>query len=514
MSSTDRQEVVVGRQFKRPLQVYVTTMEGVPVKGARVAFRALNSSRPTFIDASTGALGEGMAAVTVLTDGRGMAEVIASPDTTIGRSAILRAGGRYEQLVGWNQITAETERSDGNTVILAEPFTGLGLPDVPSEVRLLAQKDWMAPAQMILGQDLPATVVDRWGNLLANQVVTWTQSPATGAFIEPKDRPRDRVALLDLADPAQKSPSLEQITDTQGTVVMNYINGGATHQVSAAVSGVPPAAYVVSSYDSETLKYVFGYVPNARESWDGIYGTLFPEPFVFQIMRRGQTGEPPWVSINAGDGTYSLVAVTMGVSDGVTSIPIPAAGATATPVPGDNGLLAATIWPRYAVKDGTQNLLFSADVLRADGTKECCQSTFAFAMRSLTVPIGFSRVLPGALEVPLSDSSPSIPGDLGVLAAIENRGSYPLYASDHRVPERYRRATRGGAWTGRCASSRRSPRSHWHPIFRDVTFDPDETPRHARRKGSCECLLRRKKRPRAGAGSHGRSAHVSRQARL
>ncbi len=430
--ASDLQQVVVGNSFDKPLAVFVTTERGIPVRGASVTFRSIAGSKPTFFAPNSPT--QRAETVTVTTDAAGRAAVQAWPDTSITSYFVTRDGTPNKQLVGLNVITAETTPTpsgacaSGNAIVLAEPFRETALPDAPAKVKLLDQTAFTAPLDMILGQDLPATVQDRYGNPLANEVVQWTQAPDTGRFVDPASRSSNQVMVLDPGDAAQV-PVLVQTSSTLGTVVVDYINGGGNS--ITARCGTASSSYTIAAYSDESLKYVFGWIPSARTSFDGIYRSSFPQPYAFQILRRSTGSGSAWVPLRGDEPELRSASISMVVSDGTrvldrqTATPL-AVGAG--PTSGIDTDTNAVFWPRYLVMNGQERLDFSAEVLLADGTRDCCSSTFTFTQLSSSVPIDLERVLPGRVYQPADALGAVSSGDVALSFAVTNRASYPIYA--------------------------------------------------------------------------------------
>ncbi|WP_242393891.1 RHS repeat-associated core domain-containing protein [Anaeromyxobacter oryzisoli] len=432
LPSTDLQSVVVGNELPRNLVVFVTTSAGVAVQGAQVTFRAMGGAKPTF--RVPGSSSEVTGSVTVTTDSTGRAAVAVSPDTLIGNSFIEQPGSPSNQTVGLNVISAETLDAAGTRIVLAEPFREVGLPDVPAKIVLQSNTQFRVPFQMILGEDLPATVTDRWGNKLANQLVTWTQSPATGRFILPSRRSASHVEQLDPSDPDQVAV-LQQVTDEMGTVVANFINGG-TNVVTASCGGAS-ASYTVEGVESDSWRYVFGWVPSARNSFDGIFGSSFPEPYVFQVLRRNTGSGPAWVPLRGDEPGIGGVAVHMTVSDGSMVWDRRSATPSTVGAGATDGIDTDTnvvFWPRYELLDRAEQITFDAEVTLADGTRDCCSIPITFTPFSSTVPIETQRVLPGRIYAPTGPNHSLSPGDVALDFGVTNRAAYPLYLRIVQIP--------------------------------------------------------------------------------
>jgi hypothetical protein len=160
--ASDLQETVVGKAWEKPLVVYVTTGEGVPVAGATVTFRSVAESRPEFVPVGGQQPPQPAQVASVVTDQYGRATVMAFPDESITRLGILEPGTPHRQLIGLDQVTAEVQRANGDRLVLAAPFTLTARPDKPALVAVQAPAEWGAPTKMMLGTELPATVTDRF----------------------------------------------------------------------------------------------------------------------------------------------------------------------------------------------------------------------------------------------------------------------------------------------------------------------------------------------------------------
>src|SRR6185312_4342449 len=127
VDATDRQRLPVGT-VTRPLAVFVSTLQGVPVRNAPVTFRRTGAAKPTFLPPCA------VDSCTSTTDATGRAVMLVKVDTDVLASSILDfpAGGVSPQLLGLNQITAEA--GSAPVVGLAFPFTVVGVPGSPAKV--------------------------------------------------------------------------------------------------------------------------------------------------------------------------------------------------------------------------------------------------------------------------------------------------------------------------------------------------------------------------------------------
>lgn len=428
----DLQETVVGTAFPKPLAVYVTTATGVPVRGAQVTFRAAGVAKPKFHPVTETVFLDGP--VVVRTDGSGRAAIVARPDDSTTVWSVVRAGVPNEQLFGYNEITASVQDAAGNTVVLTRPFAEIGKPDEPATLMLSGPAAFSAPYGLLASDDLVATVTDRFGNPVANRVVAWTQAPVTSRFMDPANRPADRDPVLDPGDPVQYT-ALQQITSSSGRVVMNLLAGGST--TVTATCGPASASYSVATDERGPNDHVFAQVAVGREGMDGIFAMSFPEPLVFQILRRGGSGQAAWTPVRGDEPDYQRVAVSMTVLDRGNPVASQSAGPLevhgADSIPGLDTPTNVVFWPRYLLFDRPQQVRFDADVVRADGTRDCCSQGYTMTVQSSTVQVATGRVLPGRVYQ-TSDYGFSDPTDVAIAFTVPNAASYPIYAKIAQKP--------------------------------------------------------------------------------
>ncbi len=452
--STDYQRGVVGRALPQQLTVYVTTLEGLPVAGAKVVFERGGVSSPT--------LGlEGLDRVNAYTDDAGRATVKAAPDKQItGAWSVLEQRTPYDQLLGLNTVAVST--TDGvNTIMPPGPFTLVGLPDVPAQVVLPCDR-FPCPsgpagpatsppdAMVVYGLEdtvpLSVTVTDQYGNAIANRPVVWSQSPGGGAFIENALSPAGTVHVLDAQDPAQFS-GLLQVSRTDGQVITRYIPGiRASLYTLFSISATTPGADgpLSSKFD------IWATMPGPSEhqlrmrvpanlTGDGIYLTDFPNFVGAQVLAWGGPQSPGWAPLGSVPGAQVQVRQT--VTDEskpeepvvLDSAAVDVASTNPRAPAGMDDVTTAVFLPTYQVDGGQQRLTYGAKVVKDDGTWTAVTGTWttAFASRRPTTTV--QRVLPGG-NVTEDSLGLSSADDPAVAVTIANPASYPIFCRITETP--------------------------------------------------------------------------------
>jgi RHS repeat-associated protein len=282
--ATDLQRGQVGEILARPLRVYVTTVDGVPVKDAPVQFRVYAGSGATL---SSNAQEAWVSSIQVFTRGDGSAEVLLRPDTDILHLNVEeRPDPTLEpQLVGWNVVLVET--SDGTSTITTDPFVAIGLPGPPAQFMLMqnASEYFRGVVGLDLGAELSAYVQDRYGNLLANQTVWWQAAPGgVGLFRDPALSGGTHVPTYDPSDPSQV-PVLVQRTGTIGRTHAGFVVGwtpGAFRIVLQCENAI--GEYHVLAQRPEVPYASIVRVP-LQGAFAGILKTSFLSPYTHQVLQ-------------------------------------------------------------------------------------------------------------------------------------------------------------------------------------------------------------------------------------
>ncbi len=442
---TDLQQVVVGTVAPKALAVYVTTLAGRPVRGARVVFRAVTGSAPGLAAISEGPFAS---SVTMFTDGQGLARAWARPDTNIAAKAIVRPGVPNDVLLGLNEIMAETENGR-ETIALPLPFVVLGKNDAPAKIELpcsMAQQDNYCyrsyPVGMQLGQSLWARVLDRFGNVVPNARLAWKTEPPAGTFLD-LALVTDRAArVLDPKDPAQ-AVAIQLFTGTDGFAVTDFIPAreGRIDLLASARDQAGQAAEVGARYTIEANApaagaYAFRMRGEYAPTFDGVYRNSFQAPVGGQVLRW--TGNPDrlWEPLTGDEPGIARVHVSMRVIDESQPQAIQVSSEVVEPLaetigPGwawfDDARTAA-FWPQYVVDGGNQRNEFAAAVVLADGREVRCEPGYVIPSRSRRASAETFRILPGFEEKPTDEYGYASQDDLAVAFKLRNPAAYPIYA--------------------------------------------------------------------------------------
>ncbi|WP_233613369.1 RHS repeat-associated core domain-containing protein [Corallococcus sp. AB032C] len=417
---TDLQEGVVGQPLPQPVAVRVTTANGEPVLGAVVTFKRASGSQPGF--RPVGGTGQAQAQLQATTDENGLAAVQVLPDTNIPRLSFLRQGTHFPQRLGYNAVTAETSNGT-QTFVLDAPFIEVGLPDAPYQIQAFA-----VPPSTEVGLQMIAPfsgkVLDRYGNALANQQVTWTQSPATGRFFRYQDSTTAQV--LDPSNPMQLL-TMQEWSDVDGWLSAGYIPGmtAGYYAVTASVGGLSRAFGVSATIP--TARYTLRATYNG--DFNGVYQTAGPEVLVAQIL-RWPVGAPGWVPVRGDEAGLEGVAVgvyTVAEDDTILDLFV-ATPATTGPEPLDDEDSVA-FRPRYLVENGPQWVIFVAEAYerKANGQLvEVCCGQELYTQQTSTVPTlqARRRLQDGSMVVAGGQASTS---DSGLGFFVVNKSSDNLY---------------------------------------------------------------------------------------
>ncbi|WP_338278254.1 RHS repeat-associated core domain-containing protein [Corallococcus caeni] len=420
---TDLQEGVVGQALPQPVAVRVTTATGEPVLGAVVTFKRASDSQPGFLP--VGGTGQAQAQLQAITDENGQAAIQVLPDTNIPRMSFLRQGTHFPQRLGYNAVTAETSNGT-QTFVLDAPFVEVGLPDVPFQILPLGSVPAQTEAGLQMIAPFAGKVLDQYGNALANQQVTWTQSPSTGRFYRYADITAPQV--LDPNNPMQLQ-TMQQWSDSDGWLDAGYIPG--------TTDGYYFATATVGALSHQF--FVWAFVPSARytfrtthnSDFNGVYQTSSPEVIVAQIL-RWPVGAPGWVPLRGDEEGLQDVAVGIwtDAANGTELAFTMASPVSTGPEPLDDQVSVA-FRPRYLVAEGWQRLWFSGLVYerRANGdvVQVCCtRGQDLIGWQYSTIPtLQALRQLQGGVVIPASGQAAT--SDSGLGFEVANSSSDNLY---------------------------------------------------------------------------------------
>ncbi len=432
VEATNFQTGTVGKPLPRLLAVYVTSPEGIPVKGAPVTFETAAPSKPLFRNPKTPDA-QPAEQLTVFTDSTGRASVTALPDTQIARWAILEQAQPFNQLLGLNVVSAYVDTPMG-TVSLHEPFQFLARPDVVAQLKPL-QTQFISDAGVELGVPLIITAMDQYGNALANQSVRWSSTPNTARFFDSRNEPElPRVQILG-SDPALQVPVLDQQTTLEGQGTVGFIPGNepGTYTITAS-SGSASTVFTVITADSG--RYAFRLTASERANAHGIVGSSTPAPYFLELLRRAnEDGTGDWVRVKGTEQDIKVARVHMYIVDEATGTVL--SHETATPKDLGTGRMSAldrddnvVFWPRYLVKNGSQLLRFTAEVMEADhpDVPKCCNESFKVEVDSREPVLAVQRLRADQSTADLNGCGALSEADGALRFAVTNPASYPLYA--------------------------------------------------------------------------------------
>ncbi|MFB1483896.1 RHS repeat-associated core domain-containing protein [Corallococcus sp. RDP092CA] len=417
---TDLQEGLVGQPLAQPVAVRVTTVNGDPVSGAVVTFKRALGSQPGFLP--VGGAGQAQAQLQATTDENGLAAVRVVPDTNIARSSFLREGPHSPQRLGYNAVTAETSNGT-KTFALAAPFVEVGLPDVPAQIQTFyVPPTTEAGLQMIA--PFSGKVSDQYGNALANQLVTWSQSPATGRFFRYQDSATPQV--LNVSNPMQLQ-TLQEWTDVDGWMSAGYIPGTTAgyYAVMASVGGLSQP-FGVSAF-IPTARYTLRGTYNG--DFNGVYQTTGPQVLTLQIL-RWPVGAPGWVPVRGDEpGLVDVLVGAFTYSDnGILLDTFVAAPVWTSSEPLDDEYSMA-FRPRYLVREGYQRVYFAAQGYELDANGEdvevCCGQELYIRHYSTVPTLSARRQLYGGTVVAAGGQAETSDSGLGFY--VINRSSDNLY---------------------------------------------------------------------------------------
>ncbi|MDQ3263024.1 MAG: DUF6531 domain-containing protein, partial [Myxococcota bacterium] len=445
ITSTDAQAGVVGARLERDLAVYVTTAEGVPVAKAPVTFRRYGKSKPNLTSQVT------VEAETyeTFTDSYGIARcpVYLAKSILDAAISVPPTSGTHRQLKGYNEVTAESTAEGGATVTLAFPFHAIAEPK-PAK-RVLVGVGGEGYEMLELGVDLPATVVDEYGNLLANQKVSWTQGGAGGRFVTAVDAYSAPI-VFDRHDTNQLETAT-QITSTLGKVALVYVPGaidvaGSHVTLTASAAPASPGLYDILVRDTDEETVAFVVKAPAQESYSGIYAVPhieYPVPFVAEVLRpTGST--PPWQPLTGREFGYSKVSISLEVSHladngakAVLGVQTAAPFEVRPGVPGDDDQRVVFFLPFLKETPGIQRAEFTAEVMKTGQTTNLVEGVATY----LNSPVGqveidtFRRASGTEALVATLPCSAAYASDVEVMFEVNNPGWTSLYAELIQSPK-------------------------------------------------------------------------------
>ncbi|WP_233585461.1 RHS repeat-associated core domain-containing protein [Corallococcus sp. CA054B] len=336
--------------------------------------------------------------------------------------SFLRQGTHFPQRLGYNAVTAETSNGT-QTFVLDAPFVEVGLPDAPYQIQAFA-----VPPSTEVGLQMIAPfsgkVLDRYGNALANQQVTWTQSPATGRFFRHQDSVTPQA--LDPSNPMQLL-TMQECSDVDGWLSAGYIPGmtAGYYAVTASVGGLSRTFGVYATVP--TARYTLRATYNG--DFNGVYQTAGPEVLVAQIL-RWPVGAPGWVPVRGDEAGLEGVAVgayTVAEDDTILDLFVATPVATGPEPLDDEDSVAFR--PRYLVENGPQWVIFVAAVSERNANGqlvEVCCGQQLYARQTSTVPTlqARRRLQDGSVVVAGGQASTS---DSGLGYFVVNQSSDNLY---------------------------------------------------------------------------------------
>jgi len=458
--STDLQRSVVGTRLPNKLAVYVTTIDGVPVRNAPVTFFLPSNStaRTKFVNPADPTGPPIDPPVSLTTDVSGLAQIYAIPETFM-HQLVLESSVPNQHFIGLNLITAKT-RNGTTDIVMASPFMEFGLTDVPYRFtsNTLPRGDqetrFTNPTLPAFEIDVPleACAFDQYDNPLTNQVVNWTQAPpAAGAFLDRSGLPSDpRPQALDLTNPLQHV-SVSQYTDLRGCVDNNFITGPQSGQINtwqATVPGGDPsrAHFLTWLYAIRTLatsdlpptgpayvaRFGIGQVPP-----NGLYRDLFKTPLTIEIFRQGAR-EQPWTLLRGNEpGLTAFGRMRMVSSGGQLLRPEervpPFYQSTGIDRAIDNDT-TVVFRPDYLLNGDTATI-YLGGVITEGGTTTFTTQLY-FTVSSGTPTVRTRRLLPGGIDLPGDGCGSASLSDDAVVFKITNPATYSIYVRVSEFPVR------------------------------------------------------------------------------
>jgi RHS repeat-associated protein len=452
--SGDFQRVTVGTTAPQALRVVVTTLEGRPVEGVPVTFRAVGGAKVTLSQSRMSGLD---LPLLVKTDRNGYAQGYATADPVVLNAAIVEPGGLdpsrpYDALVGANEVMAQF-RVGQLDVALPQPFVLTGVPDVPARLELpcslqegpngLCQRRY--PIGVQLGESLWARLVDQHGNRLANRAVTWSTANGEGLFVDFSQGDGTSVRVLDIPDTALAG-MLTIVTATDGLVTTDFVPAVGGSVTLHAGCGAVLSDFRILVFEPQALADRFVLRPKSTQArrWAGIQDTMFPAPVGMQVLAWADgrwspvTGEEPdvpaiQIHMQTTDVTKMLAGSGPPVSIRTESL---RPTDTLTALLGDprDDATTAMFWPKYEV-NGTQMHVWSATLYPKDGAPYFqAANTYQMQVSSRPVTVERFRLRPGSAEQATGPFGSASLADLAVIFKIDNPASQALYATVVQEP--------------------------------------------------------------------------------
>ncbi|QRN93038.1 hypothetical protein JRI60_27950 [Archangium violaceum] len=432
---TDLQQGTVGEALPKEIAVYVTTTDGVPVRGAAVTFRTADLSKPKFQKAGDTSQSE---TVTVQTNRFGRASVKAFPDTNIGRLGVFWPGDPNQELHGFNVVTAEVATTTGS-MKLAEPLWFTAKPGPISQLmKVDPTRTYSGDSGVEIGLPFEVRAADQYGNALANKTVTWTSNDAAGRFFIPETGGVTRVQFLG-SDPEQQKQQLPLVTPTSGMVVAGFIPGTPSDVTVLAQSGTVTQTFTVHSFVGKEFTFRLATPDTAGSS--GVFGASVPKPFIVEILRNESgswtrvKGNEPDLRANVIMGRVTAARL---LADVKTTPPYLLGSGATDGIDVDDNVVA---WPTYDVENGMQEMAFFAQVFKKKGygvvgeDLVCCDNRFVSSFYSGVPEVEVKRLRPGGTEEPLNPCGQLAPDDEALRLNLSNPGTFPIYARIIQRPE-------------------------------------------------------------------------------
>jgi transglutaminase-like putative cysteine protease len=455
------QALTVGTVASERLAVKVLTSDGRPVKGATVFF-----SRPSFagVPAQGGALSTaqcGLALdsailtralqgdpktviaavhalpgqVSAVTDAWGMASVAVTPDPVIGNNSTNAndpSGTLSElmQVVTYAVVAAGTPGE--KQLFPQQPFLLVARADVLDRLA----RNGAGPGAVVGGVEMTAVLsviaTDRFGNRLAGQRVHWTSDHADARFVDPALAPVPGRSdlyprLLDPSDPSQFA-SVDVVTPQSGQVNVSHIPPFSTVNDAELISaGVGTISTVFPISLVAAPKYTWSLIAGRNKVFDGVTGQAYPDVFIGSLYENVAN---TWQPIRGDELRFSSATVTMSVTDSNTGAPLQAdvtwAPFERDPQIPDDDDTHVVFRPPYLVDGGTQRVAFSARIVDASGTIQCCADRPFVDASASSVRLSVARVTQDLQTIPLG-GEPALATDRSLQLHVDHMSAAPLY---------------------------------------------------------------------------------------
>ncbi|WP_224365459.1 RHS repeat-associated core domain-containing protein [Hyalangium versicolor] len=435
VAATDFQVGTVGKPLPYPLAVYVTTAEGVPVKGAPVTFETADASKPLFRSPKTPDA-QPAGQLTVLTDETGRASVVALPDTKIGHLGVLEQGQPFLQVIGLNVVQAHVQTTT-SAASLQEPFEFTARPDAVARFTR-GQSTFISDVGVELGVPLTLTALDQYDNMLANQTVHWSSNPATAVFFDARDEFQPpRVQTLG-SHPERQFPVLDQKTTMLGQGTVGFIPGmePAAYTITAS-AGAASTQFTVQTTDIN--RYAFRVTYGNKATVSGILGTATPAPYFLELLQRAnEDGTGNWVRMTGREPNIKSARIHMSIRDDASDREL--SHETASPSQLGTGSMSGVdladnvvFWPRYLVKNGRQLMQFTAEIEESnpedeEQRKPCCTQEFSALVESREPGLAVNQLRADQSPAELNGCGAISSADGWLQFHINNPAGYPLYA--------------------------------------------------------------------------------------